>query len=554
MRTPGVTMKNGGSAGSGGRDGLVVDGAVETWTTLNPNIDVVAGMTGVIDKWLAVDRFLNSPTPSLQAFGRSGEVDGSSADVGGGVGAGSLDLPKTKACAAEKGEAAILLPPANERIRDFSRLNRADLKELNRHRALLSQRQWRHLRSVEEKPDYYPDRFRDPAYLPQSAILLLSQGWASAERYALCGIGNGANGAGVCKLHKFCPYCCWYERSRRQLTYVPAFENGTWHWLTGSFTGDLAMNTPADAHDWPHYWDAYKAAFVKWVAKKFVRGVFWTEELAVNSLLPTRVLPHVHAIVDADFIDDEDLQALRDTLNAHLRSSLGPEHLEPNIKAEQVETARSLFSFVGYMIKPFNILTAYERAWPRAYPHNRHLAQQLNNQATDLVLGYSHVTTDRYKINVKGSLDSKAKSFIGIPKDERDDYRGVLAEIKAQANDNYIETGDQEEEPGQLSFAGPESVPGLLPVPAPPLAHQNGSQVPLPYERRGLEKLGYKSAPISQKDQYEFQTLHQHVRFRSPRHHIRPPPLRIDQRHARVDREAGFVPSVFQARVGETMP
>ena len=37
----------------------------------------------------------------------------------------------------------------------------------------------------------------------------------------------------------------WHERFRYQLTYVPAFDSGTWHWITGSFTGELTMDPTA---------------------------------------------------------------------------------------------------------------------------------------------------------------------------------------------------------------------------------------------------------------------------------------------------------------------
>lgn len=330
-------------------------------------------------------------------------------------------------------------PPCDNRLRDPTKLNRSDWGELKRYRYLLGGRNLRLLESVEKKPEFYHKRYDDPNYLPQSSLLLLSPGWASAERYALCGISNTSNRSGACRLHKFCPSCCWYERAHAQLRYVPAFDKGTWHWITGSFTGDLHMRTECpinDVNDWRAYWDAYKTAFVQMVNTKTFRGVFWTEELAVNSFLPTRVLPHVHAVVEAD---DIDAQKLAQAVCDHLEKALGDNHLQPDIQHAPILSERSLKDRIGYMLKPINVLKAYRNAWEEALLDDRQLAPSLNSQATDLILGYSNVTTRRPKMIAKGSLDSKSKNFIGIPTRELNDYRQYLADLDDLTRDDYME-------------------------------------------------------------------------------------------------------------------
>ena len=336
--------------------------------------------------------------------------------------------------------------PRQERIRDFSKLNRSDQGELMRHRSLMTSIQTRHLQSVRDKVEYYPNRYRSCEYLPQSGILLLSHAWASAERYALCSIPNKGNPGGFCRLHRFCPYCCWYERQKFQLTYVPAFHNGTWHFLTGSFRGELTMAFNSDAFTWVDYWDAYKLALENWVRTGVVRGVFWCEELAVNSFLPAKVLPHVHALVDADEITAGQVQELLEAVSAYLQKTVEDEPLQPNVRIAAVESDRSLLDHVGYMVKPLNTVKAYEQAWPAASFHNRHLAQQLNSQATDVVVGYSHVTTRRKKVNAKGSLDWRTKGFIGITKAEHRFYRDEVAALQAEARDEYIEVHNDDQE------------------------------------------------------------------------------------------------------------
>ena len=341
------------------------------------------------------------------------------------------------------GVAASIVPGSNgDRVKAFSQLNRSDLNELERHWGLLGGNQQRRIRAVMRKPELYSKRFGQPEYLPQSAILLLSEGWPSAERYACCGIRNRGNPSGHCRLHKYCPACCWREKQTRQLMYVPAFDNGTWFWMTGSFNGDLAVNSATvatDSEQWTRYWDCYKAALENWVAARRVRGVFWTEELHVGSLLPMRALPHVHCILEADDIGEEEVQELKASLHRLLLAALGPDYLEPNLKLSPIHTSRGLLDRIGYMVKPLNILRAYEREWAEACSRNRRLAQKLNNNVTEMVMAYANVTNDRRKLNAKGNLDSKTKSYIGIPRKQLGDYRGELTQIRAERHENYIE-------------------------------------------------------------------------------------------------------------------
>jgi len=232
--------------------------------------------------------------------------------------------------------------------------------------------------------------------------------------------------------------------------FVPAFNNGNWFWLTGSLNGDLAMDPDlpgVSTEEWLHYWDAFKVALLQLVEEKFVRGVFWTEELAVNSILPTRVLPHVHCIIEADAVGVDELRKLTETVEAQLTRHFGPDYLKPDLAAEPIETARSLMDRIAYMVKPFNMLTAYERGWVRACPNGRRSAVRFNSQATDLLLGYTQATTRRQKISFKGNLDSKAKGYIGVPMDELADHRDELKELRANTQGPYIEDGADDDEP-----------------------------------------------------------------------------------------------------------
>src|SRR5580704_7612540 len=78
------------------------------------------------------------------------------------------------------------IPDASPRpLIDSSSLNRSNLAELLRNLASLDPYVIRYLGLVEQKVQYFPQRFRDPDYLAHSSILIASR-FVSSRRYAHC--------------------------------------------------------------------------------------------------------------------------------------------------------------------------------------------------------------------------------------------------------------------------------------------------------------------------------------------------------------------------------
>lgn len=332
----------------------------------------------------------------------------------------------------------------SDKITDYSKLNRSDLGELERHFSLLSPQQTNLIRTVKRKRELYPQRYRDD-YLRHSSILLLSNGWSSAQRYSMCSVPNSVNRSGQCRLHKFCPYCSFLEKQHALARYVPVYESGIWFFLTGSFCGDLNMTGPSSYYELASYWDAYKSGLQKLVKDKLIRGVFWTEELAVNNIAPVQVLPHIHATIEADEMNDEMLIELKNSVVSNLKSVLGPECLAPNIQVKNLNSQRKLLSHLQYQIKPIKLVKAYDLAWSRALHNDRAGAVRLNSETTDLVLGYSHITNRRTKINYAGNLSPKAKMYIGTRDRDRKAAEAIVTGVMREGVD-YIEV----EEPDEL--------------------------------------------------------------------------------------------------------
>ena len=305
----------------------------------------------------------------------------------------------------------VTLTLIQDRITDYSKLNKSDITELELHPELLTPNQIRLLQSVKRKRELYPQRYRDD-YLRHSSILLLTTGWSSAQRYSMCSVPNSINRSGQCKLHKFCPYCSFLEKQHCLARYVPVYDYGNWFFLTGSFNGDLNLTDLSDYFELVSYWDAYKSTLRQLVNEKLIRGVFWTEELAVNSIATTKVLPHIHATIEADEVNDETLFRFSELVAANLKSLLGPDILAPNIQVKNLNSQRKLLSHLQYQIKPIKLVKAYDLAWSRCSHNDRAGVVRLNSETTDLVLGYSHITNRRTKIETQPATSIQSPKFI----------------------------------------------------------------------------------------------------------------------------------------------
>lgn len=324
-------------------------------------------------------------------------------------------------------------------------LNRADENEIRQYNNLLTARNRHHLQNVRKKLELYPQRYGEANYVRQSQILLLSPGWSSAERYSCCSIRGGKNPSGACYLHRFCPYCSYLTGRDVQLSLVPAYSDGNWFFITGSYRGSLPMPTLNSAFDWLQYYDAYKSALDRQVADEAIRGYYFVEELAVNHLQQVDVLPHIHAVVDCDGFSDEMVLEVGQTVLSDLDAH-DAELLVPAIDVEPIQTQRSLMDHLRYMFKPINLVRPYSNDWQEHCSSDRRQAVQLNSNTTDVVLGYSHTNYRRNKMQCKGTLNSRCNEYIGVAKSERNRYKPLLKELQAEADHQYIEQAEVEDD------------------------------------------------------------------------------------------------------------
>jgi hypothetical protein len=311
-------------------------------------------------------------------------------------------------------------------VEDSSSLNRSDLIELLANHAALDRNTTRQLQLVQQKPQYFPQRFRDPeAYFAQSGILLCSH-WVSSERYAHCCRRNHKNRSGTCKLHQFCPYCSYLKGQALLREFLPSFEKTNWHHVTLGYDGEIAFQR--QNHGAQHYWEAGIAALKTVLEQKLIRGYYATMELKVNSFGPTYVLPHVHAIVDSDQINEGMLEEMLATMGTHTGLEL-----PPNIRSDTINNDYGFSKRLRYLFKPIDLVAAYCRGWRRIEEQMRAAAPAYNSQVSDFVGLYQSFTYRRKKMSYAGSMNSQFSGYIGTPESERDGYEEYIRAVQNQA-------------------------------------------------------------------------------------------------------------------------
>lgn len=315
-------------------------------------------------------------------------------------------------------------------LEDETELNRIDMDELLDHQHLLDYDVRQHLELVRNKPNIYPERYFDPNYLPNSTLLLASR-YPGSKRYAFCGVPTPFNPRGVCRDHRFCPYCNYLVRERAVRTYVPAFDMGTWHFVTLSFQGNLPFDS-MNIGSTIDLWDACKSTLASLHTDGLISGVHWTEEIAILSFLPLRVMPHVHALVDAPAFGDPQLQHMLQHLSNWRNQAGEPIPLVPDIDVRPIATPRSLLDRTRYAYKPIDLARPYGVAWVNHIEDNRGKAWELNSQAREMISGIFEARKKRDRMRSKGTLEPRTKGFIGIPKDERANYSQYIRDLQGQ--------------------------------------------------------------------------------------------------------------------------
>ncbi len=330
----------------------------------------------------------------------------------------------------------IIIPAS--RVKDFSALNRTDLDEILAHSELLDQGQLEYVHRIQRKVQLYPKRFIYDQYVPHSTLLALSD-WRCMGRYSLCCVRNYINPQGRCRYRQFCRYCSFIRRQQLLRTYLPAYDLGLWHMAHLSFEEGIGFEG-GQAYECNEYWTACNNAIRTLVAQGYARGAVWVEEIAVISFLPLLLVrPHVHAVLEADFLGEEAEEFLVQQLQFHRTANGEPLGLSPTVKIEAIESIQALYRSLSYLIKTIELVRQYRNAWTMVEGPDHKQAVQLNSHVTEFLAGYFQISNSerqfQQKVHYVGNLHGSHEIYLGIRPAQRDGFREFVDSVAQQEGD-----------------------------------------------------------------------------------------------------------------------
>lgn len=293
-----------------------------------------------------------------------------------------------------------------------SQINFSDHNEIREQLDLLSHTQRNTFQSAFSRIKQQNGRYAD-SYFDNAAFMVSAQP-VYAIKFSRCGIPNDLNKSGRCSKRQFCPRCAgvkfWHHWKALEL----AYHGNQFSFATFSFNGDIRFNT-AGQDRCKRHWDAIQHG-LKWLLKnKHINGALISEELSIRSFLPTRVLPHAHAILEGADMNDAVLDDLKEEIGQYTENGVGPE-LIPSIQVKPIISFDAYKDEMAYLFKPINIKTAYTSAWLKVEPNDRTEAWKLNSELSDFFSGHVETTRNEVMIRRIGNMHGHSKHFIGTKK------------------------------------------------------------------------------------------------------------------------------------------
>lgn len=242
---------------------------------------------------------------------------------------------------------------------------------------------------IREKIGYMPQRFARPGqnYKKQSGILTLGLSYErDAQKYAECSYPSYD-----CEKWQLCHYCRHNHRKELLKTFLTAFREGQFYFISTSFVRSCEIAEVVDL-DMVPFWDACRHGIRSMVTKRkkggcqLLDGAYYLEEVHIESLFPrVRVLPHSHALVFApDMCKDHIVTLRRLTLNGLMEHWNEPsvesflegvfeladcKKTEEELGTMAISTATypiltkdDMAAVLNYLIKTIDLVTPYESA------------------------------------------------------------------------------------------------------------------------------------------------------------------------------------------------
>lgn len=173
------------------------------------------------------------------------------------------------------------------------------------------------------------------------------------------------------------------------------------------------------------YWNACKTGLRSLQDEGLVNGYYATEELKLIQFLPTSVLPHIHAVVDAERFDQAALMRLEQFIKAQPNIEL-----PDSMRVRSISTESDMYWSLNYLYKTLELAEPYRTAWSTVELNNRQHAWHLNSEVQDFMLFHDDITTNRYKMCKAGTLHPHHARYVGVKGSERAGYREYVDSIR----------------------------------------------------------------------------------------------------------------------------
>ena len=293
------------------------------------------------------------------------------------------------------------------------------------YRHLLPPERYLRLRTGLNKIEAYRERFDCPRdhYRENLALIALS-GWADATRYCLCAIKNSSSYSQPCRLPNLCPSCSFRQRKRTSLlAYLAHFHRTTWSFVTISYVVDLGDGI-LDEETVRVCWRAAVDALRAHQKAGFSRGAMSRLEMHLKRFLPLQYLAHLHAVVDADRIDQP---FLAEQVFAYRHPGTGEQITFPvSIRHRPLRSEKGFAHALSYVGKALDLTTAYEAAWPRAEEEGRRLVPALNAEVDGFLDAFSAFTADSHQVRYSGTMHVGSRHSLRVPRKEHAAQKEVV--------------------------------------------------------------------------------------------------------------------------------
>ena len=314
--------------------------------------------------------------------------------------------------------------PLPEAQKSFSpsQINYSSIQDIQDHYACLEGSQQLLLGRALDENKSFKHMYTEEYYA--NAGLIIGAEPAFAVKFCSCGRGNFKNKSGRCTKRHFCPRCSDLKFTKHWDNLGGSFDEVTmfsnYYFVTLSWVENITITDNSWVEACHLHWDALEGALSTASKDKTIRGALVCEELSVHSFHPCTIKPHIHAIVHADYWDEETTEQLSLSISA----ATGVE-LTPDVQAKPLEKHGDFERTMRYMFKPMNIAKAYTAAWNTHYSGSRKEAWRLNSQLKDLLRGHveltkgnvaedeEHAAKSRMMIRCLGSMHGKSKDYVG---------------------------------------------------------------------------------------------------------------------------------------------